>query len=116
MGTERGSRVLRRVWDVARGFDVAMAEAMMLVVGEAGCGMDAERSICGTSARADLAGESGSEGVRHGEDDMRVVSGSDVKRFAAGSNEAGLSRIASAGISTYSNVAIVVERSELDIF
>ena len=70
MGTERGSRVLRREWDGARGFGVAMAEAMMLGVGEAEAtvGIEAERSIWGTSASADLAGRSDSGGAQSGKE------------------------------------------------
>ena len=103
MGTERGSRVVRRACG-ERGFGVAMAEAMMLAAGRGG---DAARSIWGTRARADFAGESGAE---EAQDDAR---GSDVIIFVAGARDSGLSRTASAGTSTYSNVAIVVDHKLL---
>ena len=107
MGTESGSRVLSSECDDKRGFGVAIAEEMMLAaLGSAVVGTDAERSICGTSVNADLAGESGSEAARD-VDAVRMVSGNDVNIFVAGSTVVGLRRTTSAGISTYSNVAIV---------
>ena len=98
IGTESGSRVLRRACACPRGWGVAMAEAMALAVGVG------ERSICGTRARA---GARSSDGGRGGGD----ASGSAVRILAAGASVDGLRRMASAGISTYANVAIVEEHS-----
>lgn len=79
IGTERGSRALRRASERERGFEGAMAEAMILAVGGSeDCPIDAERSICGTSAKADFAGEGGSAGARHAVDDV-CTNGDDVR-------------------------------------